>query len=663
MTPNGALGYCVLDTNLIVNQCGQYIDPDKVDRVFVKIGIVAPAGGYTRTAIYHEPTTGKNKYDCGATGSEPGADPENNGKSFKDGDVIEFWRPVGRDSCGRDQWDGDIRDGTNRLDFLGFVLNYPTNCRTCEVAGLQLSKTQAVSGDNELVTIRADWEKVNGDKASLYEGATLIQTINAPGAFSQLTLPRDGKTRTYRVVLENGDLRCEQTITVTTGENDDCEDVAVQFSFATIVESSGVTPTYQKCFKGSWVNPGTGTLDFGDTTSQPVNNPFNSECHGYTQGDEAKDYTATLTVVRGQLHCPKTLTVKVPPRNKECTDYTKPVFGGELALTGQTSTQVTVTPGTVTPAGGSFNPTLPSLQPRPPAGSGDATFSTDYTVPYGPAELKCTAEHEYSIKIPQQDEKKECKLTLSKDVDKSEAKDGDYLKYSLTVSNEGTGNCTGGGVKVEDHTPDNVDYSSSSGTVGQCHWQGPIEWNCGTMAPGTSITVWWKGKVDNPNNNCNDFVIKNKASGWSAEKGTIWSNEVSTTVDIDCGPTCPPNSTTTNVNWTNLLESQYGNNPRCSDFGLSSLEKKEFGNNVEQWNTSRSASILIVKDGKCDANPDYYAKKVSPQDSSKWIASGLQVKFNCGGSYKDLSHVEMCGCPVAGAQAVGDPYYWDGSIE
>ena len=109
---------------------------------------------------------------------------------------------------------------------------------------------------------------------------------------------------------------------------------------------------------------------------------------------------------------------------------------------------------------------------------------------------------------------------------------GDKLTYTLTVSNSGTGDCTGGGVKVDDNIPSNVQYSSSSGTVGQCNWTGQVHWNCGTVHPGVSITLWWSGKVTNPSGNCKNFSITNQASAWSQEKGTISSPTVSTAVTV-----------------------------------------------------------------------------------------------------------------------------------
>ncbi|MCC6405043.1 MAG: hypothetical protein IT405_01510 [Candidatus Yanofskybacteria bacterium] len=121
------------------------------------------------------------------------------------------------------------------------------------------------------------------------------------------------------------------------------------------------------------------------------------------------------------------------------------------------------------------------------------------------------------------------------------------------------------------------------------------------------------------------------------------------TFTVEGGPSCPPNQTTSNVTWTNLLESQFGNNPKCSDFGLQKLHKQESFPDPNSWDTDRDASMVIVKDGTCGTDGNrYFAKKVTPNPSTKWIAAGLHVDFLCEatGQYKNLSHVELCGCPI-----------------
>ena len=499
-TANGAIGYCVLDTNFSSPESGmgmcQTIDPSKVSRVYKKIGIVAPKGGYTRTAIYSDPMNG-----CGATASGGGSDIDNNGKSFKDGDVITLFRNIGPDACGRDQWDGDLRDGTNRVDVLGYVLDYPQPCVTCETINGSLTYTQ----DGTTITVTPKFNHKVGDTKingvlDWGDNTTSSATNGVPVSH---TYPAEPQQKfTIKLKLTGGGVECDPSITVTVGTNPTCKD----YTPPTITGDLGVTPgpssytfdagtvaptggtwstalpatvnrpnfgqpdasfsdTYTKSYgpdnlkctvskpftktvpakdptcgdvnpqlstytvgadsvhaksvrasiastynvglHGSWVNPGTGSLAYGDGASDNENNPFNVT-HGYAQTDSQQTLTAILTVVRGSLTCPVTTPVVIPPRTKTCADYTPtpPDFRGDLDLTDKTATTEKVTSGTVRPSGGTWSDPLPKVVNRPAYGS-TFTFSDVYTevVSYGPSELQCTKsyDHTYSIAIPPQD--------------------------------------------------------------------------------------------------------------------------------------------------------------------------------------------------------------------------------------------------------------------
>lgn len=100
------------------------------------------------------------------------------------------------------------------------------------------------------------------------------------------------------------------------------------------------------------------------------------------------------------------VSVPPPPPSKACRDYKQPPspeFGGSLALINETDTQVTVTAGSVSPSGGIFSNSALGPQDRLDYPN-TLIFNTDYklVVPYGPRELKCTAEfhHPYSIEVP-----------------------------------------------------------------------------------------------------------------------------------------------------------------------------------------------------------------------------------------------------------------------
>ncbi len=87
-------------------------------------------------------------------------------------------------------------------------------------------------------------------------------------------------------------------------------------------------------------------------------------------------------------------------RSCTCADYTAPTITGDISSDVQTA-QVVFDKGTVAPAGGSFDPTLPKTVARPNAGQSAASFSTAYTLPYGPsAELQCKASKTFTKPVP-----------------------------------------------------------------------------------------------------------------------------------------------------------------------------------------------------------------------------------------------------------------------
>ncbi|HUO75404.1 MAG TPA: hypothetical protein VMU12_00590 [Candidatus Paceibacterota bacterium] len=242
----------------------------------------------------------------------------------------------------------------------------------------------------------------------------LPATVNRPN-FGQ---PDASFSDTYTKSYGPDNLKCtvSKPFTKTVPAKDPtCGDVNPQLSTYTVGADSvhaksvraSIASTYNVGLHGSWVNPGTGSLAYGDGASDNENNPFNVT-HGYAQTDSQQTLTATLTVVRGSLTCPVTTPVVIPPRTKTCADYTPtpPDFRGDLDLTDKTATTEKVTSGTVRPSGGTWSDPLPKVVNRPAYGS-TFTFSDVYTevVSYGPSELQCTKsyDHTYSIAIPPQD--------------------------------------------------------------------------------------------------------------------------------------------------------------------------------------------------------------------------------------------------------------------
>ena len=160
----------------------------------------------------------------------------------------------------------------------------------------------------------------------------------------------------------------------------------------------GVVPgSTSYTFNKGTIAPNGGT--FNPTLPQTVARPD----YGHPAGSFSTMYTLSYGPAALQCSVSKTFTEAVPPKDASCDDFTPPKMGGELALTDQTATQVTVTRGNILPAGGTFNPTLPAVQSRPAIGQPDRTFSTTHSVLYGPVELQCVASKDYSVAIPSQE--------------------------------------------------------------------------------------------------------------------------------------------------------------------------------------------------------------------------------------------------------------------
>jgi uncharacterized repeat protein (TIGR01451 family) len=595
---------------------------------------------YAKPAIYHTDIA-----TCGALDSNPGGvvglmEAENIPPGASKNWTHRF--PIDENACGAYQFDNDAKNGTVSRSTLGGgdggkVINTGRNCPSCEafnvvltVTGEGLTRTVKVTFEGQKPAAKALVDFGDGTSVQMTNGQSVEHTWPYGEYIVKATLEAEGIS-CYKSVTVKNEKVCqvewiEQEPEITYGEWGECKKPS-EASQSTATPECSQSRSVRTVIKEK--NSCTGELRVKSDTTKTESRPCDCK---YSCDDLKTSFEEVSCVAAAGL----------TPTVKKC-------FSGSFSA------------GTASVDFGDSSPA--QAIPGSPFNTNhnyEQTGATQYfTATMNVAYQGLTCPKSAKVEIPPQ-EKKECRLGYYKDVSKTTASDGDTLRYTLRVENEGTADCTGGGVKLEDKEPENIDFVRSSGTVGQCRWDGPVEWNCGTIKPGVSITVWWEGKVDNPKGNCNDLTIKNKATVWSDQTGTLWSNEVVTTVDIVCGPTCPPGQTTTSVNWSNLRESTFGSNPKCGDFGLTSLYKKEFQSGVENWSTDRDASIVIVKDGKCEDEYTYYAKKVSPQDSSKWIKSGLGVSFSCNGKKKDLSHVEMCGCPVGDANAASgslfDPY-------
>ena len=144
-------------------------------------------------------------------------------------------------------------------------------------------------------------------------------------------------------------------------------------------------------------------------------------------------------------------------------------------------------------------------------------------------------------------EEKECALELVKSVDSHSAVPGDVLTYTIDITNIGTANCTGGGVRIKDVVDSNLTFLSSSeageisqgygGTSLYTDHNRTLTWNGHTLVPGESGTITWTGKINEPEQ-CGEYAVKNIAAttAYELDHFTTWvySNEVETWVTKAC---------------------------------------------------------------------------------------------------------------------------------
>jgi uncharacterized repeat protein (TIGR01451 family) len=148
----------------------------------------------------------------------------------------------------------------------------------------------------------------------------------------------------------------------------------------------------------------------------------------------------------------------------------------------------------------------------------------------------------------------ECKLEVTKAVDKATAKVGDELTYTIVVKNIGTADCTGDGVRIEDAIQNHIQYQRFTITPNITAGYGStpvyqestrtLLFNGHVLTPGESGTIRWVGTVTAPTQ-CGDFEVTNQARATARELnnfGTyVHSQIVKTTIDNDCVTPVAPN--------------------------------------------------------------------------------------------------------------------------
>lgn len=194
----------------------------------------------------------------------------------------------------------------------------------------------------------------------------------------------------------------------------------------------------------------------------------------------------------------------------------------------------------------------------------------------------------------------ECKLEVTKSVDKSTANVGDTLTYTITVKNTGTADCTGGGVKIEDVVNSKLTYLtqsvSSNLTAGYGNYSvynagdRTLRWNGNTLTPNEQGTITWTAKVNTPAS-CGDFEIPNQAKATAKELNNFgtwaYSQTVKTTIDNDCHEDPAPS---------------------CDSFTANPGSIMVGGSSVLSWQTSNATQVtlnggIVAADGSTTVSP------------------------------------------------------------
>ena len=155
------------------------------------------------------------------------------------------------------------------------------------------------------------------------------------------------------------------------------------------------------------------------------------------------------------------------------------------------------------------------------------------------------------------DEAGGCELVINKSANKTEVAPGDVITYTITVANEGTENCTGGGNYIYDYLPSQVIYvseteSSGMGFVGYYEDGHYVRFNAySPLVPGEEVvaTITVQVRTDIPESSCDgepgddddggsDFsnIVYVTNNEYGARSMNVYSNSVATLCDADPEP-------------------------------------------------------------------------------------------------------------------------------
>ncbi len=274
---------------------------------------------------------------------------------------------------------------------------------------------------------------------------------------------------------------------------------------------------------------------------QTINGPSGSKTFHNIQ--ESDSYTLVASDESGNT-CTSKVTVyciPVPPPTCTLTPTTKTINSGEavtLAWTTTNANSATLTDfGTVSLNGSQ--------------GTGALTASKTYVLSVlgkNGNTISCQSVITVTPPVPTF-----CELRITKSVDKTSARPGDEVNYSIFIKNIGTGNCSGSGVKIVDVHDSQLTFISAgqSSNILPGYTDIPlytastrtIVWNGDVLTPGEEGTMTWKARINSLACDTSKLV-KNTAKATALELGnyTQWvnSNIVETTVTANACPIPAP---------------------------------------------------------------------------------------------------------------------------
>ncbi len=423
------------------------------------------------------------------------------------------------------------------------TVDVPPSAPTCTLTATPASIT---SGQSATLS----WTTQNATNVSLNQNIGAI-TLNGSKSVS----PTTNTTYTLTATGAGGTVSCTGSITVTyPPSTNSCTEFGFDFDIAKYDwNGTGYTKT---AYRNDYVTSGSGSQSVATWASAPG-----------ASGIVAKAGTTFKIITGGTAGTVRSSEIgagqngishfficgNIPaPSAPTCTLTATPasITSGQTATLSWTTTNATNV---------SLNQNIGAITLNG-SKSVSPTTNTTYTLTATGAggTVSCSAPVTVIPVIPGQ-----CVLEITKSANTSTAKINDTLTYTLNFKNIGTVDCTGGGVRIVDQLPAQVQYISEthSGNVTAGYGSTPVyessshtmSWNGDVLTPGesglASVTVKVKERTT-----CGNYSFDNTAKITSAEYnnfGTwIYSNAVKTDVTNTCqepAPTCTLTATPASI--------------------------------------------------------------------------------------------------------------------